>query len=62
MLDLLTASANLTEGALTVSAQATSPNDNGQLLYDVFFPRQDVNSIKLDELVIGNHRPVSSRR
>jgi len=62
MLDLLTASANLTEGALTVSAQAVSPNDNGQLLYDVFFPRQDVNSIKLDEIVIGNHRPVSSRR
>jgi hypothetical protein len=52
----------LTAPALTVRAQAISPNDNGELIYDVFFPRQNVPSVKLRDITIRNFRPAADRR
>jgi hypothetical protein len=52
----------LTPAALTVRAQAMSPNDNGALLWDVFFPRQNVNSIRLADLFGIDDRVVADRR
>lgn len=52
----------LTSAALTVRAQAISPNDEGRLLWDAFFPRVDVDSIKLDEILTLDFRPVADRR
>lgn len=46
----------------TVSAQLVTPNDVGDLTYPTFFPRQDVRSVKIGEIAIGNFRPVASRR
>lgn len=46
----------------TVSAQLVTPNDAGNLLYPTFFPRQDVGSVKIGEINIGNFRPTASRR
>lgn len=46
----------------TVSAQAVAPQDAGNLLWPAFFPRQDVRSVKIGEIVIGTFRPVASRR
>lgn len=49
--------------ALTVRAQAVPPNDNGQLLWDAFFPRDNVNSVKLAEILTAtNFRPAADRR
>ncbi|HSH45055.1 MAG TPA: hypothetical protein VK966_04325, partial [Longimicrobiales bacterium] len=53
---------DLSAAALTVRAQAVSPNDNGQLLWDVFFPRSNVDSVKLSELTSLDWRPVADRR
>lgn len=52
----------LTAASLTVRAQTISPNDNGQLLWDAFFPRQNVDSVKIREIVTTDWRPVSDRR
>lgn len=52
----------LSPGALTVRAQTVSPNDDGKLLWDVFFPRKDVDSIDLDDVYATDFRPVSDRR
>jgi hypothetical protein len=52
----------LTAPALTVRAQAISPNDNGKLIYDIFFPRQNVKSVKLRDITIRNFRPAADRR
>jgi hypothetical protein len=52
----------LTAPALTVRAQAISPNDNGNLIYDIFFPRQNVRSVKLRDITIRNFRPAADRR
>lgn len=54
--------ASLSSAALTVRAQAISPNDDGTLLWDVFFPRVNVNSIKLSEITTVNWRPTADRR
>lgn len=48
--------------ALTVRAQAISPNDNGKLLWDLFFPRKDVSSVDLKDVTTLDYRPVSDRR
>jgi hypothetical protein len=48
--------------ALTVLAQAISPNDNGRLKWDMFFPRRDVDSIDLDDVTTIDYRPASDRR
>lgn len=47
---------------LTVRAQAISPNDNGRLSWDMFFPRQDVDSTDINELTELDFRPVADRR
>jgi hypothetical protein len=52
----------LTAASLTVRAQTISPNDNGQLLWDAFFPRKDVDSVKIREIVTTDWRPVADRR
>jgi hypothetical protein len=52
----------LSAAALTVRAQAVSPNDNGRLTWDVFFPRQDVESTKINELTELDNRPAADRR
>lgn len=55
----------LSSAALTVRVQAVSPLDNGrggQLLYDAFFPRRDVDSVKLSEITTLDFRPVADRR
>lgn len=52
----------LSPAALTVLAQAVSPNDNGRLLWDAFFPRQNVSSVDLDNIEALDFRPASDRR
>lgn len=58
----ITAQDELSAAALTVRAQAVSPNDNGRLSYDVFFPRQDVETTKINELIGLDFRPAADRR
>lgn len=53
---------DLSPPALTVRAQAVPPNDNGALLWDAFFPRQNVPSVKLSEMTVPNFRPAADRR
>ncbi len=53
---------DLAPAALTVRAQALSPNDNGRLLWDVFFPRADVDSINLQDITTLDDRPAADRR
>lgn len=52
----------LSAAALTVRVQTLSPNDNGRLLYDAFFPRRDVDSVKLKNITTLDFRPVADRR
>lgn len=53
---------SLSNAALTVRAQATSLQDDGVLLHDIFFPRMDVNSTKLADIRNINFRPTADRR
>lgn len=53
---------NLSNGALTVRAQAVSPNDTGKLVWDQFFPRRDVDSVKLQSISQIDFRPTADRR
>ncbi len=48
--------------ALTVRAQTVSPNDRGILRWDTYFPRVDVESIDLSEIITLDDRPVADRR
>lgn len=48
--------------ALSVVAQAVSPNDDGRLKYDMFFPRKDVDSVDLKDVTTLDYRPASDRR
>lgn len=52
----------LSSPALTVRAQTVSPNDNGQLLWDAFMPRANVNSTKVREITTLDFRPTADRR
>jgi hypothetical protein len=52
----------LSPAALTVRAQTISPNDNGQLKWDMFFPRRPVDSVDLDDVTTLDYRPASDRR
>lgn len=52
----------LSPGPLTVVAQTISPNDQGTLKWDIFFPRRDVDSVDLKEVTTLDFRPVSDRR
>lgn len=48
--------------ALTVLAQAISPNDDGKLKWDVFFPRKNEESVDIDDIQAIDYRPASDRR
>lgn len=48
--------------ALTVMAQAVPPNDNGMLVWDQYFPRVNVDSIRLDDVTTVDYRPTADRR
>lgn len=48
--------------ALSVLAQTISPNDDGRLKWDLFFPRQNVDSVDLDDVTTLDYRPASDRR
>lgn len=52
----------LSPAALTVRAQTISPNDNGRLKWDMFFPRQNVPSVDLKDVTTLDYRPVADRR
>lgn len=52
----------LSPTALTVRAQTLSPNDNGKLVWDVFFPRVDVNSVDLKDITTLDNRLTADRR
>lgn len=48
---------------LTVEAQALPPNDTGEtLLWDMFFPREDVDSVELQSVTTLDYRPTADRR
>jgi hypothetical protein len=52
----------LSPTALTVRAQTISPNDNGALLWDIFMPRRDVDSVELEDVTTLDYRPAADRR
>lgn len=53
----------LANAQYTVIAQAVNPNDDGALLWDVFFPRRDVPSVKINTITaLVPKRYVSDRR
>lgn len=52
----------LSAGALTLRAQSVSPNDTGRLLWDVFFPRVDADSVKIASISNVDFRPATDRR
>jgi hypothetical protein len=52
----------LSPAALTVRAQTLSPNDDGRLVWDVFFPRVDVDSVDLRDISTLDDRAAADRR
>ncbi|HRH40395.1 MAG TPA: hypothetical protein PKY82_02035 [Pyrinomonadaceae bacterium] len=60
--DWLTKSKTLNAAALTVRAQRLPENDNGKLLYPLFFKKTNVKSMEAHELVSLDYRPVAGRR
>jgi hypothetical protein len=52
----------LSPAALTVRAQTISPNDDGMLKWDMFFPRQNVDSVDLDDVTTIDYRAAADRR
>lgn len=62
MLHWLTAFAALSPAALTVRAQAVPVNDQGRLYWETYFPRADVQSIRLSDIMTTDFRPVGERR
>lgn len=53
---------SLDSTAMTVRAQALPPDDNGRLNWDVFFPRRDVDSMKVRDMVTTEFRVAMDRR
>ena len=53
---------DLSAAALTVRAQTVDPTDDGALLWDTFFPRENVDSVKFSEMSTIDFRPVADRR
>lgn len=48
---------------LTVQAQALPPNDTGEkLLWDIFFPRENVESVEIQNVTTLDYRPAADRR
>lgn len=62
MFDWIKKIITLSPAALTVRAQALSPDDNGRLLWDLFFPRRNVNSVDLADVLTIDDRPAADRR
>ncbi len=62
MLDWMQSIEDLSPAALTVRAQTIDPTDNGQLLWDTFFPRANVDSLSAKSVVVPNFRPAADRR
>jgi hypothetical protein len=54
--------AGLTSAALTVRAQAISPNDNGRLRWPAVMPRVDIPDIDIQTITNIDFRPVAERR
>lgn len=52
----------LSPAALTVRAQAVPVNDNGMLKWNLYFPRQDVDSIELAHIITLDRRVAADRR
>lgn len=52
----------LSPAALTVRVQALSPNDQGNLVWDLFFPRRNVDSVDLQDVLTLDDRPAADRR
>lgn len=52
----------LSNAALTVLAQSVSPTDQDQLVWDIFFPRENTDTFDIDTISTVNWRPVSDRR
>ncbi|MCY7375990.1 MAG: major capsid protein, partial [Pyrinomonadaceae bacterium] len=59
----ISAIASLSEPALTVLAQTINASDvPDNLIYERFFPRENVDSVDLDEITTLDYRPVADRR
>jgi hypothetical protein len=54
--------AQLSDAALTVLAQAVDPTDQDQLIWDLFFPRENVDDFEINTISDVNWRPVADRR
>jgi hypothetical protein len=52
----------LSSAALTVRAQTVSPNDEGRLFWDLYFPRENTDSVRLSTISTVDFRPVGDRR
>ena len=52
----------LSDAALTVLAQAVDPTDQDQLIWDLFFPRENVDDFEINTISDVNWRPVADRR
>lgn len=53
---------DLSPAAMTVRAQTLPPDDEGELIYDQFFPRENVDSTDLDDITVLDWRPTADRR
>jgi len=60
--DWMAAQAELSPVALTVRAQAMSPDDLGNLSYTAFFPNRDVPSVDLKDITSLDRRAAADRR
>jgi hypothetical protein len=58
----MAAEERLSPAALTVQAQAVDPTDRGLLLWDIFFPRRNVDQTKLSSLTTQQVRISADRR
>lgn len=54
--------AALSNANLTVLAQAISPNNQDELIWDAFFPRENVDSFELNTISDVDWRPTADRR
>jgi hypothetical protein len=52
----------LSPAALTVRAQALPADDNGSLVWNLFFPRRDVDSVDVEDITVVDDRPTADRR
>lgn len=62
MANWISAVDELSPAALTVTAQAVSPTDQGRLYWPGFFPRQNVESVTLADVTTLDDRPAADRR